>query len=261
MKKIIGVLSVAALSAGLLAGCGGAQPAQDPSAAPSMTENVTVSTISLPSEGSEPSSAVTVTAQSMVEGDVVVGYPQLQAFDDQNSEMIANALIAQDAAVYAEHNLQDKNGNPLELEGALESTVIPRGETVSVVATGRLVKADKSKQAFVYTTNLSLVSGARISTGVREHAASIAKQIAAGEATVLMADPEQTEAIEAYLQKLGKDKLTDRLKRCDFTDDDSDPTCFSYYLDEKTDDVGVYVPISKKLGGYALVLVKAESLK
>lgn len=263
MKKIISFFSVAAvLSAGLLAGCGGSEPAQDTSTPPSMTENVTVSTISLPGEASEDTSTISVqvTEQSLTEGEVVLGYPQLRDFADANSEKTANTLIQQDAKAYTKHHLQDKNGKPLKLEGVLESTVIPHRETISVVTTGKVIQEDKSKEMVVYTTNLSLVSGARISTGVREHAKSIAAQIADGKITPLTADQEQNDKVEAYLQKLGKDKLIALLERCDFTDTDDDPACFSYFMDEDTDDIGIYLPVSKKLGSYALVLVKAERL-
>lgn len=255
MKKIIGVFGAALLCAGVLAGCGGQNDAAD-------TENgVTVSTISLPSQIEEETVTVSAAEQTADVGDVTVAYPELSGFGEATAQQAANNLVQADMETFCKNKLRDKDGRPVKLEGALESTVIPHKETVSVVTTGIVTDNDGKKRRLVYTTNVSQADGSRVDTGVRDHAKTAAALILSGEAAVVCDDAEQAADILTYLtETVGEKKLAARLARCDYPDEKDAPQSFSYYMDADTDDIGVYVPVSRGLGSYALVLIRAEQL-
>ncbi|MDD5952475.1 MAG: hypothetical protein PUC32_02295 [Oscillospiraceae bacterium] len=237
MKRTILWLCLSSLMLGLLSGCGSQGQAED---------NVTVSTISLPGEVSEQSwtTAVETTEEARKQGDVVISFPQLVG--DWET---ANQLLRSDVDTFCEKQL--KSGD----SGAMTATVIPHQGVISVVTTGTLTRKDNSRTLLVYTTNLDRATGERVSTGVREHAETAAEQILSGKATILESDSTQKQEVTAYLKKLGKDKLTSLLRRCDLTDDDRTPECYSYYIDADSSEVGVYVPVGKKRGDFAIVLV------
>ncbi len=286
MKKKIGLLCCALLvSAGVMAGCFGGEPEIDTSVPPSMTENVTVSTISLPGEIIEekhkPIESINRTA---VHGSITVNYPQLMGLTDASVEDSANAHIKLDADNFAKKYLRD----PSQYEpGEMTDTIIHHENTISIVTTGTLVEKaeevsevvsddndddsssddsketaipEKEKTEMVYTTNLSILTGKRISTGVREHAAAMAEMILNGNAMILETDKKLQNEITKYFRDMGQENLTALLKSCDFVTGEGYPKCFSYYMDADSDDIGIYIPVGAELGDYAIVLVNAQSL-
>lgn len=279
MKKRIGLLCCALLlSAGILAGCFGGESEIDTSVPPSMTENVTVSTISLPGEVIEEKyEPVETINRTAVHGTITVNYPQVMGLTDASIEDTANALIKLDADNFAKKYLRDTARYET---GEMTDTIIHHENTISIVTTGSLVhKAEevseavtsdeedakaaipeKEKTTMVYTTNLSILTGKRISTGVREYAPAMAEMILNGNAVILETDKKLQNEITKYFRELGEEKLTTLLKSCDFVEGEGYPKCFSYYMDEDTADIGIYIPVSKELGGYAIVLVNVESL-
>lgn len=280
MKKRIGLLCCALLvSAGVMAGCFGGEPEIDTSVPPSMTENVTVSTISLPGEVIEEKyEPVETINRTAVHGAITVNYPQLLGLTDASIEDAANALIKLDADNFAKKYLRD-NAAAYEA-GEMTDTIIHHENTISIVTTGSLIHKsedaseevtsdddseeavipEKEKTTMVYTTNLSVLTGKRISTGVREYAPAMAEMILNGNAVILETDKKLQNEVAKYFRALGEEKLTALLKSCDFVEGEGYPKCFSYYMDEDTDDIGIYIPVSKELGGYAIVLVNVESL-
>lgn len=262
MRKKIALFSVALLaSAAVLTACGSSEDTQQGSSPTSMTENVTVSTISVASEVSQPEAfpAVETTNQTKKQGKVTLEYPKLTGLSDSSATDRANQLLLKDAEAFAKANLVDQNGNDLGGKGTMEHMVIQHQGTVSVVCTGT-VTLDQKKQLMVYTTNLDLHTGKRISTGVREHADLIAQSIVDGKTVVLESDSSKKKEIKSYVQDLGVKKLTALLQSCDFTDTDQNPSSYSYYMDAETDDIGIYLPVSKDLGDYAILLVEKDSL-
>lgn len=282
MKKKIGLLCCALLvSAGVMAGCFGGEPEINTSVPPVMTENVTVSTISLPGEvieeKHEPIESINRTA---VHGSITVNYPQLMGLTDASVEDSANAHIKLDADNFAKKYLRD----PSQYEpGEMTDTIIHHENTISVVTTGTLVEKaeevsevtsdsdgdtdadkttipEKEKTKMVYTTNLSILTGKRISTGVREHAAAMAEMILDGNAMILETDKKLQNEITKYFRDMGQEDLTALLKSCDFVTGEGYPKCFSYYMDAESDDIGIYIPVGAELGDYAIVLVSAQSL-
>ena len=282
MKKKIGLLCCALLvSAGVMAGCFGGEPEINTSVPPVMTENVTVSTISLPGEVIEekhkPIESINKTA---VHGSITVNYPQLMGLTDASVEDSANAHIKLDADNFAKKYLRD----PSQYEpGEMTDTIIHHENTISVVTTGTLVEKaeevseitsdsdgdtdadettipEKEKTKMIYTTNLSILTGKRISTGVREHAAAMAEMILDGNAMILETDKKLQNEITKYFRDMGQEDLTALLKSCDFVTGEGYPKCFSYYMDAESDDIGIYIPVGAELGDYAIVLVSAQSL-
>ncbi len=245
--------SVGILAAAVLAGCGA-----DTNTGSEITDHVTVSTISVASEAEEQTASVAAAQEQLEHGDVTQTYPVL-TLEDPAAQAAANEVILRDAETFAAQYLQDKDGEPLEQAGALESTVIPHQDTVSIVTTGAVTQEDGAA-TLVYTTNLSLATGERVSTGVRENAQAAAALIRSGKAVVLTADQYDVDEAEEYLQGLKESKLTALLSGCDYTDSDDQPTCFSYFMDEDTDDIGVYLPMAKGKDGYALLLLHAADL-
>lgn len=273
MKKRIGLLCCALLLVvGILTGCFGSDPEIDESAPPSMTENVTVSTISLPDEVIiEKKDPVETINRTATYGNIVVDYPQILGLADAAIEDAANALIKTDVKTFAKKYLAD--AETVYETGAMTDTIIHHENIISIVTTGSLIHksaesedtdaeeteiSEKEKTTLVYTTNLSLATGERISTGVREQAATMATMILEGRAVLLETDGKRKADVTDYLQQLGEEKLTALLQSCDFAEGEGYPKCFSYYMDENADDIGIYIPVGKTLGDYAIVLINAS---
>ena len=253
-KRVICFCSMVLIAALALTGCGGNTVPETTEPDEESRQTVTVSVMeessTAPEEASVSSSPVETENKTVEEGNIVVEYPQVRDLDGGKLQKQINKLMEQDAKACLDEDLEKTKGT-----GVVENTVIYHGSTMSVVCTGTITTSKGAQKAVVYTTNADLTTGARVSTGVRENAAAIAKRIADGDMVLLEADDEQREAQEKYLQKLGEKKLTALLKKCDFTEKDTEPQCFSYYMAEDTDEIGVYLPVTEELGSYTILLL------
>lgn len=258
MKKSVLFLCGALLLASVaLTACGGNSVPEGTEPDEESRQTVTVSIIETEVESTVSetvsSSPVDTENKTVEEGNIVVEYPQVRDLDGGKVQKQINRLVESDAKACLDADLQKSDGT-----GVVENTVICHDNVMSIVCTGNITSPKGEQKTVVYTTNVDLTTGERVSTGVRENAAAIAKRIAAGKLTVLEADDELRESQSAYLQKLGEKKLTALLKKCDFTEKDKKPQCFSYYMAEDSDEIGIYLPVAEKLGSYAILLETGE---
>lgn len=253
MKKRMVAAAFGAMicAAAALSGCG--TSAEEPSGS-APTENVVVSTVSLPGE-TEVSAVSTVetTTQTHKQGDVTISYEEVT---DETANPKVNQLFTRDTSLFLQKGLTEESG----LSGEMQTKIVQSGEILCMVTAGMLTNSQGEKELLAYTTNVNLTGGERISTGIREHAEQAADAVVSGKATVLESDEGTRTEVESYLKQLGKKKLTALFKQCDFTEEEMLPKCFSYFLNSE-EEVAVYVPVSEELGHYAIVLIAQSDLE
>ena len=244
MKKRMVAAAFGAMicAAAALSGCG--TSAEEPSGS-APTENVVVSTVSLPGEAEVSAvSTVETTTQTRKQGDVTISYEEVT---DETANPKVNQLFTRDTSLFLKYGLTEESG----LSGEMQTKIVQSGEILCMVTAGMLTN---------YTTNVNLTGGERISTGIRENAEQAAEAIVTGKATVLETDEGIRIEVEAYLKQLGKKKVAALLKQCDFTEEETLPKCFSYFLNGE-EELAVYVPVSEELGHYAIVLIAQSDLE
>ncbi len=253
MKKRIAAVAFGAMvcAAAVLSGCG--TPAEEPSGS-APTENVVVSTVSLPGEAEVSAvSTVETTTQTRKQGDVTISYEEVT---DETANPKVNQLFTRDTSLFLQKGLTEESG----LSGEMQTKIVQSGEILCMVTAGMLTNSQGEKELLAYTTNVNLTGGERISTGIRENAEQAAEAIVTGKATVLETDEGIRIEVEAYLKQLGKKKVAALLKQCDFTEEETLPKCFSYFLNGE-EELAVYVPVSEELGHYAIVLIAQSDLE
>ena len=253
-KRVLFLCSAFLLTVLMLTACSWFSSPETDDSDEESRQTVTVSTIEIEKPSSAAatvsSSPMGTQTQTLEKGNIVVEYPQVRDLGGAVQNQI-NQLVAADAQAYLDDKLDEEEGT-----GVVENSVIVRGDVMSVVCTGYITDSDGGQQMVVYTTNVDLKTGSRISTGVRENAAGIAQEILDGQLIVMESNSERKAEIEAYLEDLDEDELIELLEKCDFTDEDSEPECFSYYMAEDSDEIGIYLPVPEELGSYAILLYR-----
>lgn len=256
-KRILFLCSTLLMAALALTACGGNTEPESSEPAEESRQTVTVSKLepasTAPEEEPVSSAAVDTENKTVEEGNIVVEYPQVRDLDGEKIQKEINRLVEADAKACLDKDLKASDGT-----GIVENAVIYHGNIMSVVSTGTITNEKGEQKEVVYTTNVDLTTGQRVSTGVRENGAAIAERILDGKLVLMETDNKKKDEIEAYLQKLGKKKLTALLEKCDFTEKDAKPKSFSYYMAEDSDEIGIYLPVSKKLGSYVILLENGE---
>ena len=245
MKKRMVAAAFGAMicAAAALSGCG--TSAEEPSGS-APTENVVVSTVSLPGEAEVSAvSTVETTTQTRKQGDVTISYEEVT---DETANPKVNQLFTRDTSLFLQKGLTEESG----LSGEMQTKIVQSGEILCMVTAGMLTNSQGEKELLAYTTNVNLTGG--------ENAEQAAEAIVTGKATVLETDEGIRIEVEAYLKQLGKKKVAALLKQCDFTEEETLPKCFAYFLNGE-EELAVYVPVSEELGHYAIVLIAQSDLE
>lgn len=249
-KKSAGIFLCALLvGAGVLAGCGNTEtPVSNVSSAVS---SATGSTIDAPSRVDTPTQPeinknMTLTQMGYGRDKLHVLFPVVEGMDVPEKSNPVNTMIQQDTLA-----MLDKYAGS---EGTFEYEVAyNNGKVLALRYTAALTTKDAAYPTnAVFTTNINLETGERISSGAPEKAEEIAALLVSGTGYQVQGEEELQQAILAALKEMDVKTLAESIANADFGPDKT-PAVFTSYEGEQK--VGISLPVEHALGDVAQITI------
>lgn len=245
-KKSMGILLCAMLvGAGILSGCGG-NPEPQTSSAVSEPEVQSQVRVDLP-ENAEINKNMKISEGVYTKGNLTVKYPTVGDMDvPEATTNTVNTLIQQDWL-----RVMDQYA---ESEGTFEYQLMyNNGKILAIRYAGALTTKDAAHPTnVVFTTNINLETGERISSGAPEKAQEIAALLVSGEGYEVEGEEELQQAIITALKTMDPAVLSQSIAGADFGPD-KQPTVFTSYAGEQK--VTVSLPVEHALGDVAHIII------
>ncbi|MCI9575375.1 MAG: DUF4163 domain-containing protein [Clostridiales bacterium] len=177
-----------------------------------------------------------------------VKYPIVGKMDVPESANAVNTLIQQDMLAVMDQYLSI---SPSYAGTFNYELLYNDGKILSIVYRGTLTAGDAAYPInAVFTTNINLEKGERMSSGAPEKAAEIANLLISGKGYEVVGEEELQQAVITALTAMEPETLTKTIAEADFGPDKK-PTAFTAYAGENK--VAVYLPVEHAIGDVAIV--------
>ena len=179
-----------------------------------------------------------------------VKYPIVGKMDVPESANAVNTMIQQDMLAVLDQYLSI---SPSYTGTFNYELMYNDGKILSIVYRGTLTAGDAAHPiTAVFTTNIDLEKGERMSSGAPEKADEIAKLLISGKGYEVVGDEELQQATIQALTAMKPETLTKTIQEADFGSDKK-PNAFTAYAGENK--VAVYLPVEHAVGDVATILL------